>query len=109
MTDFVSDAVETINAWMVENDMEIALAIVDGCMDYVNLSTMIRGYDAPCKTLSLSRCCFDLSFKILFSSNIDALDLQTYQFANISEGCQCVYGENVTVLDSGTFKFNMHC
>ena len=45
ITKTVSGVVDSINEWMVENDMEIALAVVDGCMESVNLQKFMEGED----------------------------------------------------------------
>ena len=41
----MSGVVDSINEWMIENDMEIALAVVDGCMASVNLPKFMEGED----------------------------------------------------------------
>ena len=45
ITETVSGVVDSINEWMIENDMEIALAVVDGCMESVNLPKFMEGED----------------------------------------------------------------
>ena len=45
ITETVSGVVDSINEWMIENDMEIALAVVDGCMESVNMPNFMEGED----------------------------------------------------------------